>query len=345
MRRIPRARGHRRTAATAALTLSLTAALHQPVAAEPQTLSEVRAEIELLHHDAEVATDRYNAVDQEVTRQTRQVRSLGARIRRTERDLNRLVPLAGAAARAQYRGGGLPAEVQFALAPDPAHALDAAARTRQAQHTTNRVVTTLAALRHRLRTLTDDESAELSRLRENRRALAAHRRTVEKRIDKARKLESRLAEDERRRLAELDAAAGDAAHAQWVSTGILKHLGTEAGAAGKKAIEYATRQLGKPYVWGAEGPDSFDCSGLTSQAWRSAGITVPRTSQDQWRLLEHVPVEEMRPGDLIIYHPDASHVGLYTGDGNMIHAPRPGRSVTVAPAGSMVILGVVRPDA
>ncbi|WP_143650092.1 C40 family peptidase, partial [Streptomyces tricolor] len=90
---------------------------------------------------------------------------------------------------------------------------------------------------------------------------------------------------------------------------------------------------------------SFDCSGLTSQAWATAGRPVPRTSQEQWRQLERVDVKDMRPGDLVIYFDDASHVGMYIGDGAIIHAPRPGRTVTIAGAGSMPILGVVRPDA
>ncbi|MGO4429614.1 C40 family peptidase, partial [Streptomyces sp. MCAF7] len=103
-------------------------------------------------------------------------------------------------------------------------------------------------------------------------------------------------------------------------------------------------QLGKDYVWGAEGPDTYDCSGLTQQAWAAGGRSIPRTSQEQWRQLQKVSVERMRPGDLIIYFKDASHVGMYVGDGAIIHAPRPGRQVTVAGAGSMPILGVVRPD-
>ncbi|MET7684564.1 NlpC/P60 family protein [Streptomyces sp. NPDC005423] len=72
---------------------------------------------------------------------------------------------------------------------------------------------------------------------------------------------------------------------------------------------------------GAEGPDSFDCSGLTSQAWLGAGHIIPRTSEEQWRRLKHVPVADMRPGDLIIYFADASHVVLYIGDGMIIQAP------------------------
>jgi cell wall-associated NlpC family hydrolase len=80
------------------------------------------------------------------------------------------------------------------------------------------------------------------------------------------------------------------------------------------------------------------------RAWEAAGKRIPRTSQEQWKRLPHVPVAKMRPGDLIIYKKDASHVGMYVGDGALLHAPRTGRQITVEGAGSMPILGVVRPD-
>ncbi|WP_338103837.1 C40 family peptidase, partial [Streptomyces rhizosphaericus] len=69
-----------------------------------------------------------------------------------------------------------------------------------------------------------------------------------------------------------------------------------------RALAYALNQIGKPYVWGAEGPNSFDCSGLTSSAWAYAGRTIPRTSQEQWRQLPRVPLNQLRPGDLVIYY-------------------------------------------
>ncbi|MFG3148928.1 NlpC/P60 family protein [Streptomyces sp. NPDC048243] len=350
MRRTPRAPGHR-TAATLALALALTATAtaQQPARAEPApvpgTLTEVRAELERLYHDAEVATDKYNAADEKVTEQEKRVHTLQGQIETAETKLGRLTRLAGAAARAQYRGDSLPAEMQFALAENPEHALDNASLARQAQQATQGVLTALTATRKDLGTRTDKATATLKSLRANRRAKDSERRSVEKHIDDAKKIESTLEKKEIERLAALDKKDADEAQAKWVGTGVLDKVGTDATPAGRKAIAFATRQLGKPYVWGAEGPDSFDCSGLTSQAWLAAGHVIPRTSEEQWRRLKHVPVEDMRPGDLIIYFADASHVALYIGDGKIIQAPRPGRWVYVSPAASMEILGVVRPDA
>ncbi|MFF0186919.1 NlpC/P60 family protein [Streptomyces sp. NPDC005244] len=346
MRRTLRAPGHR-TAATLALALALTATVQQPARAEPEpgTLTEVHAELERLYHDAEVATDKYNAADEKVTGQEKRVHTLQDQIETAETKLGRLTRLAGAAARAQYRGDSLPAEMQFALADNPEHALDNAALARQAQQATQGVLAALTATREDLGTRTDKARDVLKSLRASRRAKDTERRSVEKHIDEAKELESRLEKKEVERLAALEKKEADDAQTKWVDTGILKKVGTDATPAGRKAIAFATRQIGKPYVWGAEGPDSFDCSGLTSQAWLAAGHVIPRTSEEQWRRLKHVPMEDMRPGDLIIYFADASHVALYIGDGKIIQAPRPGRWVYVSPAASMEILGVVRPDA
>jgi cell wall-associated NlpC family hydrolase len=191
---------------------------------------------------------------------------------------------------------------------------------------------------------TKDASAQWERLEANRKTRAAAKKKIKQRIAAAEKLESQLEKDEKKRLAKLEEDAAYQAQTAWLSSGVLKEINSKASAQGKKAVEYATAQVGLPYVWGAEGPKSFDCSGLTSQAWASAGHPIPRTSQQQWQQLERVDIKDMRPGDLVIYFADASHVGMYIGDGAIVHAPRPGRTVTITGAGSMPILGVVRPD-
>lgn len=98
------------------------------------------------------------------------------------------------------------------------------------------------------------------------------------------------------------------------------------------AIAYAEQQIGKPYEWGAAGPSSFDCSGLTMMAWRKGGINLPRTSRQQAAYTTRVSYSDLRPGDLIYWSNNGSasgvyHVGLYIGNGRMIHAPRPGKDV------------------
>jgi cell wall-associated NlpC family hydrolase len=116
--------------------------------------------------------------------------------------------------------------------------------------------------------------------------------------------------------------------------------------AAQQAVAFARAQLGKPYVYGATGPGSYDCSGLTMTAWRSAGVSIPRTSQAQWSGLARVPASAVRPGDLVVYN-GAGHVALYIGNGQVIEAPRPGKVVQTAPWRSgwyaENFVGVVRP--
>lgn len=110
------------------------------------------------------------------------------------------------------------------------------------------------------------------------------------------------------------------------------------------AVSAAYSELGKPYVWGATGPGEFDCSGLTQHAWAAAGVQLPRTSQEQAAIGPSVPVSAIKPGDLVIYFSGRTHVGLYVGEGMVIHAPRPGSVVQFTPLSSMPIDKVVRPE-
>lgn len=316
----------------------------RPVPPKNKSLEEVRKEIEELYHDAGVATDAYNAAEEKTERQSREIVRLAQAIAKGQKKLDGLKSRAGAAARAQYRSGGLPPEARLMLSDDPRQFLDGADRARQGEKATKGMLTELKRTQEDLETYAHDAAVQWKRLEANRKAKAESRKKIEKKIAAAERLESKLEKKERERLRKLEEEAALKQQSQWVSSGVLKDIKGKASGPGRKAVEFATAQLGKPYVWGAEGPRSYDCSGLTSQAWLAAGRPIPRTSQEQWKQLPHIDVKNMRPGDLIIYHRDASHVGMYVGDGAIVHAPRPGRDVTIAGAGSMQILGVVRPD-
>ncbi|MFF4750775.1 NlpC/P60 family protein [Streptomyces sp. NPDC002514] len=308
-------------------------------------LEAVRKELDKLYHDAAVATDAYNAAEEKAKQQSAEIVELARKIVQGQRELDDLKNRAGAAAREQYRTGGLPPAAQLMLSDDPGQFLTGAGQVLQGQRATKNLMGEMTRTQQDLEQYARDASAQWQKLEDGRKAKAAAQKKIKQRIAAAEKLESQLAKKEKERLAKLEQEAAYKAQTAWLDSGILKETGGKASTKGKEAVAFATAQIGKPYVWGAEGPDTFDCSGLTSQAWATAGRPIPRTSQEQWKQLKHVDAEDMRPGDLIIYFDDASHVGIYAGDGAIIHAPRPGRTVTIAGAGSMPILGVVRPDA
>ncbi|MFB7415436.1 NlpC/P60 family protein [Streptomyces sp. NPDC056121] len=308
-------------------------------------LEQVRAELDGLYHDAAVATEAYNAAEEKAEKQSGQIVQLAKDIVAGQKKLDRLKSRAGAAARQQYRDGGMPPEAQLMLSDNPSRFLDGADRMRQGQHATKGLLGEMARTQEDLQTYAQDATRNWKKLEAGRKEKARAQKKIKSKIAAAEKLESQLEKEERERLKKLEQQAEYKRQTAWLSSGVLKDIKGSASARGKKAVAFATGQLGKPYVWGAEGPGSYDCSGLTSQAWSAAGRPIPRTSQEQWKQLKHIAVKDMRPGDLIIYHDDASHVGMYIGDGAIVHAPRPGRNVTIAGAGSMAILGVVRPDA
>jgi cell wall-associated NlpC family hydrolase len=114
----------------------------------------------------------------------------------------------------------------------------------------------------------------------------------------------------------------------------------------ERVIAFARAQIGLPCVWGAVGPGSYDAAGLTQAAWKAVGVTLPRTTQAQWSAGVQVSLAEVQVGDLVFFHDDLGHVGIWSGDGMMIHASGPGaliREESVFFAGQSAIRGAIRP--
>lgn len=119
---------------------------------------------------------------------------------------------------------------------------------------------------------------------------------------------------------------------------------TTSADAGAAAVAHAQAQLGKPYAYGAAGPRSFDCSGLTQSAWKAAGVSLPRTSQQQFGTGKKIAKADLRPGDLVFFYgAEPAHVAIYVGDGVIIHAPRPGKDVEYSNLAYMPFSGARRP--
>ena len=108
-------------------------------------------------------------------------------------------------------------------------------------------------------------------------------------------------------------------------------------------MAFARKQLGKPYRFGAAGPAAYDCSGLTLSAWRAAGVSLPRISQQQYRVGRAVAKSDLQPGDLVFFYDDLSHVSLYAGNGMILDAPRPGKTVRYIDMSYMPYVGARQP--
>ena len=113
-------------------------------------------------------------------------------------------------------------------------------------------------------------------------------------------------------------------------------------AGAQAAVDTALAQLGDPYVWAAAGPNSFDCSGLTQYAYKAAGISLPHSSKTQSTMGKAVAKSDLRPGDLVFFYSPVSHVGIYVGDGKMVHARTFGSPVAVTSVDQSGYRGAVR---
>ncbi|MFE5853932.1 NlpC/P60 family protein [Streptomyces sp. NPDC056500] len=157
----------------------------------------------------------------------------------------------------------------------------------------------------------------------------------------------RITQEEARHTA-MARAAAEEAELKRLERERQKHPGSPWGAAlAEGVLAFVRAQLGKPYVRGATGPRSYDCSGLTRAAWRAAGVDLPRTAREQAYAGRQVDMGGLRPGDLVFFYDDSSHVGISIGGDRMIHAPQPGvdNHVEVREESiyMMPIRGIVRP--
>ncbi|WP_322983701.1 C40 family peptidase [Streptomyces sp. S584] len=315
-----------------------------PAAGAPQSVAGLLKQLQTLYRQAEEAGEVYNGTEVELRKRTAEARKVHAELARARAALGAGRRDAGRLARDQYQGRtDFSVYVQLLLSDDPSRALEQSHVIERAQAGRSAVVDRLTGAEKHAEVL----EAKSRKAREQQRLLAARQKqqrdTVQTRLKGIEAMLASLSAEQLAAVAALEEKNIGAAQDALTASGALSSVRppTEEGGA---AVRYAVEQIGKPYVWGAEGPDSYDCSGLTSQAWSAAGRDIPRTSQEQWAELPKVPIGSLRPGDLVVYFPKATHVALYIGNGLVVQAPRPGATVKVSPLASNPLLGAVRPD-
>ncbi|MZD16064.1 C40 family peptidase [Streptomyces bottropensis] len=333
--------GFDRGAAAALGVLSAAAAalgaipLQQAAAAPHHT---IRAEVDRLYEEAERATEAYNKADERADELRDQVGIAQDSIARQQDRVNVMRESLGSLAGAQYRSGALDPSIALLFSDDPDDYLDtAAALDRISVHQAGE----LHDLRQSLRELSQDRAearGKLTELEKSRKAVARHKRVVEGKLAAARRLLNSLTDEERAEYDRASRSTGPGRTDMPDPSGAVAPNGRAAA-----AVAAARSALGKPYVWGATGPHGFDCSGLMVWSYGQAGVGLPRTSQAQRYAGTQVPLSQARPGDIVTYRPDASHVGMYVGNGQVIHAPYPGAPVRHDPVGMMPIASVTRP--
>jgi cell wall-associated NlpC family hydrolase len=318
-------------------------------AAPRKDLQQVQAQVRDLqmqagaaHEEATRAADRLDAVQG-------QLDSVQGRMQRERDDLRSSQSTVADLARSMYANGGIDPTLQILLAENPEQFLNQAAvmgllvqsqldQIRQAQTARLRLAQTEAEV-------TDKEAAA----RQLRDEMSAAEGKVSERLDAANQVLAGLQEEERKRLAQLESerrqqqvqeARQTAAEARQQdqgaapggsgSDGAASGGGSGGGSRAQAAVQYALSQVGEPYSYSANPPDSWDCSKLTSAAWATAGVGLTPLSYTQWDQTRRVPVSEIQPGDLVFYFGSgAHHVAIYVGNGKMVSASNPNDGVEI----------------
>ncbi|RAJ71367.1 cell wall-associated NlpC family hydrolase [Streptomyces sp. Amel2xB2] len=345
----------RSVAAAAVATVAAASLAFQPLpaAADPggRPVSELLRELQVMYERTEAASDAYNTTAAKLKRQRARADKAGRALTSVRSALAESRREAGRLARQQYRRGdiGLPPLVQVLLTRD---ARDAADNLRLLTRAAGRQATTvhrLVAGERRQRQLTAAARKALAGQQRLADRKEKQRATARSRLHRVERTLASLSGAELTRLRGLESAQQTGTQRTLMSAHGMDKSATvrrKPSRPGAQAVRFALRQLGKPYRFGADGPTAYDCSGLTSTAWKQAGRSIPRTSQAQWKTLRRVPMNRLRPGDLVVYYKSASHVALYAGRGKVVHAPRPGARVKVSPVGAIPsVRGAVRPDA
>ncbi|MGW0909793.1 NlpC/P60 family protein [Streptomyces sp. NPDC002853] len=328
-----------RTAATIALAGAATATAFDGTGHADPRLSpaEVKSKVDALYREAEIATEKYNGAKEKAEGAEKSLGELRDEAARKTDKLNSAREGLGSIAAAQYRSGGIDPAVQLALSSDPDEYLERAAIADRADSRQAAAVTGVQKQLREIDQLRTEADDTLTHLKSRQAELKKHKKTVTGKLGAAKRLLSQLTGDQRAELAGEGRASRDAGR-----DGLPDARGKAPNSRASAAVSYAYKALGSPYVWGATGPDAFDCSGLTQAAYRSAGVGLPRTTYAQIAAGERVPRSQLQPGDLVFFYQGISHVGLYVGNGQMIHAPNPSAPVRLAPISQMPFAGATR---
>jgi cell wall-associated NlpC family hydrolase len=333
------------------------------------TVAEAKAQIEQLEVEAEALDQNYVGVKEQLDQGRAKLALKQADVAEQTRKVKEIRLQVGQVALAQFQNRNVDTAAQIFLNSNTDDFLSQVSTVEKVSQNQNRVLQDFQEQQAELAELEHSSATDLASLSEQEKQLAKLRTDSDAKIAESKKVLARLSAAEQAAIAAAEKKAADEAKAQaeqaaasdGSSTGGSTTGGTGSGSTGGSstgdttpvsgssrgatALAFARKQLGKPYRFGAAGPSAFDCSGLTLQAWKAAGVTLPRVSEQQIRVGKVVAKADLQPGDLVFFY-DASapsHVGLYVGNGVILHAPRPGKAVEYSKLAYMPFVGARRP--
>jgi len=342
-------------------------------AAEPPlTVAEARDLIKQLQTDAAGIDQQYTDVKEQIKNGRAQLRLKQADVQAQTEKVGRWKLQVGQIALAQFQNRNLDTAARLFVTRDTEGFLSQISTVQKVSENQNSALQDYQQAQANLAALELSAEADLATLGEKEKQLKSLAAASDKKLDQANKVLAKLTADQQKQLAEAEkkatakanaerrAAAKAPTKANAQSRAAAKAPAKTGRAAAKaspdsarssatgsskgtKALAYAKAQLGEPYARSGAGPSSWDCSGLTMMAWGSVGVNLPHSSRQQFNRGQPVAKSDLQLGDLVFFYSDISHVGLYAGNGQVIHAPRPGKSVEYIKMSYMPYAGAGRP--
>ncbi|UOY02988.1 C40 family peptidase [Blastococcus sp. PRF04-17] len=312
--------------ATAALTLTVLPGTAGADPGEATTPAQAAAMVAEADHELEVVTEELNEAKVVLERQQAAVQSAQRAAAEAQAQLDALDGQIRQLARSAYTSEGL-SHLDVILTSESADDLLHQMSTLDAiaGHTSD-AITEVALAADEAESAQEAADAAVAEAQQQIEAIEVKQEDLEAKIADYKRQYAALTAPQR----EVVAAAHGGTQAQAVPTGVVAPSG-----AAQVAVDTALAQVGDAYVWGAGGPDAFDCSGLTQYAYSAAGVSLPHSSRSQSTMGTPVSVSELQPGDLLFYYSPTSHVAMYVGNGKMVHASTSSKPVMVVDFNSM----------
>ena len=305
--------------------------------AEPE-ISDVEARVDSLYHEAEVAQERYHDAKLELDELRQDLGSLEADQKRQDQRLGVVQEQVRDSVIRQYQGDDLSAVGQVFVSDEPSSFLEQLSTMTSYSELQTQLFASYSREATALGLRRDATERRVTDIAEVEQQLADEKAVVDDKLAEAEELLADLEAEQRERL-EAQQAREAATSRSAAPAPVDVSVSGNAGA----AVSYAMGQVGDAYVYGAAGPDAFDCSGLTMMAWAQAGVSLPHSSSGQYGSGAPVSESALQPGDLVFYYSPISHVGMYIGNGQIVHAANPSTGVQVTSLHSMPYSGAVRP--
>jgi cell wall-associated NlpC family hydrolase len=328
-------RSLRRVVVTLAAAVGVLVPALPSSAEEPQTSAEAAALVASKGHELEAVTERFLEARETLRAQQAAAQEATERFEKAQKKLAKTQKAVRGIARSAFTGEGLSTFSAMMTSESADEFVDRIGVLQMVAGHQNELLDTAAAAGVTAAKARATAEQAAGAAKQTYDEVAAQQAALEDQIAEYRAIYDQLSSEERQAAVSAGHDGGRASRSDRGGTEAFSGNVVAGSQAAQTIVDTAMAQRGKPYVWAAGGPGSFDCSGLTQYAYAAAGVRLPHSSAMQSTMGTRVSASQLQPGDLVFFYSPVSHVGIYIGNGQMVHAPTFGDVVKVADIGSM----------